>query len=249
MAMMLPQARRAFVPVPSGAVLRTAAAVLCAAAALCLPAAGGCGSRKSSLEKEISELEAKLKNKDCQGLYGHLSAQRQEAVPQDAFVKVCQERRGELDALLAAMVALKKSKKKPGVDYRAVVTLKDGSTLVMVYEKDGWKIDSDLITFYPQSTPQEAVASFIKAFEAQRWDVLTQFMPSKYTSEDDAKILEKHWSDPAARADMEQLLMVLKDHLKEEMKVEGNRATMEFAPQHRVELLKERGVWVIVKIY
>jgi hypothetical protein len=233
----------------AAAVLCTAAAVLSTAAALCVPVLGGCGARTSSLDKEIGELEARLKKKDCEGLYGRLSKERQEAMPREAFVKLCQERQPELEALLAAVAALKKSKKKPSVDYRALVTLKDGSTLVMVYEKDGWKIDTDLVTFYPQSTPQEAVASFIKAFEAKRWDVLAQFMPSKYTAEDDAKILEKHWSEPAARAEMEQLLLVLKDHLGEEMKVEGNRATMEFAPQHRVELLKERGVWVIVKIY
>jgi hypothetical protein len=238
------RARGRFASIPTGA-----AALLCAAAALVLLAAGGCGAGKSSLEMEISELESRLKQKDCQGLYGLLSAERQQALGQEAFVKLCQERGSELEALLAAMNALKKAKKKPALEYRAVVTLKDGSTLVMVYEKDGWKIDTDIVTFYPQSTPQQAVASFIKAFKAKRWDVLAQFMPSKYTAEDDAKVLEKHWSDPAARAEMDQLLMVLEDHLGEEMKIEGNRAVMEFAPQHRVELLKERGVWVIVKIY
>ncbi len=48
---------------------------------------------------------------------------------------------------------------------------------------------------------------------------------------------------------MEQVLTVLADHLKDEIKVEGNRAVLEFAPQHRVELMKERGVWTVVHIY
>ena len=37
--------------------------------------------------------------------------------------------------------------------------------------------------------------------------------------------------------------------LDDEVKVDGNRGVMHFAPQHRIELLKERGKWVIVHIY
>jgi hypothetical protein len=223
---------------------------LLALAAGCLAAAAaGCGGKTAGLGKQVHEMEARIKAADCAGLYGLLSKEKKGAMTQEQFVELCKQEAAELKRLAQTIVSTKKAKQKASVAYKAVVTLKDGSTLQMVYENGAWKIDSALIDFYPNTTPGEALASFIKAFEAKRWDVLARLMPSQYTSKDDAKILEEQWSSPAAHDEMEQLLTVLKDHLQDEVTIDGNRATLAFAPSHLAELLKERGAWMIVKIY
>jgi hypothetical protein len=218
-------------------------------AAGCLAAAAGCGGKTAGLGKQVHEMEARIKAADCAGLYELLSKEKKSAMTQEQFVTLCKQEAAELGRLAQTIVSTKKAKQKADVAYKAVVTLKDGSTLQMVYENGAWKIDSALIDFYPTPTPREALASFIKAFEAKRWDVLARLMPSQYTSKDDAKILEEQWSSPAAHDEMKQLLTVLKDHLQDEVTIDGNRATLAFAPSHMAELLKERGVWMIVKIY
>ncbi|MFH1437503.1 MAG: hypothetical protein ABIJ56_17485 [Pseudomonadota bacterium] len=212
---------------------------------LCL----SCGSRGGDLKKDLSEIEKQIKNKDCAALYKYLSSARKQTVAEQQFVELCKKENEDIRRLLQSIKAVQKDKKDVEITYSATLELADGDSARLVFEDGAWKLDSDLIDFYPQSTPGEAIASFIKAFGKKRWDVLAQLMPSKYMSQDDAKILEKHWGDPLARAEMEKIIMVLGDHLEDEVVMEGNRGVLDFAPQHRVELLKERGKWVIVHIY
>jgi len=223
--------------------IRIIIALLVSAAAL------SCAGKKSDLKKDLEEIADLIGSRDCAGLYACLSSEKKEVIGKEEFVELCKKDIGDMGRLFRHIEDAGKAKADIKIGYNAEIDLRDGGKVVLVCENGVWKINSDLIKFYPQSTPGEALSSFIKAFQAKRWDVLARFMPSKYTSEDDAKILEKHWSDPAVRAETEQLLMVLKDHLADTIKIDGNRAVMEFAPQHKVEMLKERGVWVIVHLY
>lgn len=221
-----------------------------------------CGGKSSSLQESLGEIEEMLRNRDCGALYACLSSRRSSEVSEEEFLRLCKEGKGGIKELFSLYEeegkkrgGRKGKKKKKGkreedadVVYRAVVTLDDGSVVELVCEKGEWKIDSDIIHFYPQGTPREAITSFIEAFERKRWDVLARLMPSKYTSEDDAKILEEHWGGKKQGAKMKQLLTVLESHLQDAVKIEGNRAVLEFAPQHRVELMKEGGKWVVVNI-
>ncbi len=212
---------------------------------LCL----SCGSKGGDFKKDLAEIEKQIKNKDCAALYTHLALARKETVTREQFVELCKKENEDIRHLLQSIKAAQKDKKDIKITYSATLELAEGGGARLVFEDGAWKIDSDLIDFYPQSTPNEAMASFKKAFEKKRWDVLAQLMPSKYMSQDDAKVLEKHWGDPQARAEMEKIIMVLGDHLDDEVTMEGNRGVLSFAPQHSVELLKERGKWVIVHIY
>ena len=220
-------------------------AIFIALPCLCL----SCGSKGGDLKKDLSEIEKQIKNKDCAALYAYLSSARKETMTEQQFVELCKKENEDIRKLLQSIKAAQKDNKDVQVTYRTTLELADGGSAQLVFEDGAWKLDSDLIDFYPLSTPKEAIASFIKAFEKKRWDVLAQLMPSKYMSQDDAKILEKHWGDPQAREEMEKIIMVLGDHLDDEVTIEGNRGVLNFAPQHRVELLKERGKWVIVHIY
>jgi hypothetical protein len=232
-----------------------AAAILHPLVVLLLPLfAVSCGGASSGLDGDLKEIENLLKNKDCKGLYGHLSTSSREQVKQEQFVEMCKHESHDFKNLLQDLKDSRqgkkdKKKKKLLVRYHASVTLKSGEVVELVFEGGQWKIDSMLTEFYPQTTPKEAIESFVKAFEAGRWDVLARLMPSQYVSQDDAKIIEEHWSSGEARQQMQQVLTVLRDHLNDEIKVEGNRAVLEFAPQHKVELMKERGLWTVVHIF
>ena len=108
-----------------------------------------------------------------------------------------------------------------------------------------WVLSSPATKFYGQSTPREALASFLKAYAARRWDVIADLVPSKYSVEDDAAVLEKAWSDPEGREVIERLIKIIEEHLDDEIEVQGNRAFLRH-PEGQVTFLREGGLWVIL---
>jgi len=207
-----------------------------------------CGGGRG-LAGDLAAMEGLAAKKDCAALWGMVSAKSRAGTTKEQFVASCAANAKELQASLAAVREAGGKKGGLSAHYTATVLLKDGTTVALVREDGAWKLDSDLVDFYPSGTPREALASFVKAFAAKRWDVLAALMPSQYAAGDDAKALEAQWGQGEGLASMTALVTVLGDHLDDKVTVNGESAFVEFAPQHRAELLRENGAWRIVRIY
>ena len=57
------------------------------------------------------------------------------------------------------------------------VTYGAHETLRLRREDGTWRVVTDVIDWYSQRTPRQAVRSFVRAVEARRWDVLLRLLP------------------------------------------------------------------------
>ena len=50
----------------------------------------------------------------------------------------------------------------------------------LIQEGGQWRIATNPLGFYDQSTPKAALRSFIRAYRLERWDVMLRFVPNSY---------------------------------------------------------------------
>jgi hypothetical protein len=119
-----------------------------------------------------------------------------------------------------------------------------GDELSLVIERGGWRIDSPILDFYTQRSPRDALRSFVRAMEYQRYDVILRFVPGEY---------RRTMTIPQVRAMFEgeqrtrtlALLQNLRAHLDEPIEVTGDRASMQYAEGYTVLFVREDGLWRI----
>lgn len=214
-------------------------ALLCAAAV-----APACSSGVHSVDKDMAALRAGLAGGRYEEVWAGLSKDQRDDVDEAAFVDALSKDPELVEDLVAL---LDRALEDPTISMSALVTLEDGSVVTLSLVDGKWTIVSPVTTFYGQSTPREALASFIKAFKAQRWDVLAGLVPSKYSAQDDAAVLEKAWGDVPGKEGIERLVKVLEEHVEDEVEMQGNRAVLRY-PGGQVTFLREAGRWVILDL-
>jgi hypothetical protein len=57
------------------------------------------------------------------------------------------------------------------------VVLPGGDEILLVHEAGRWRVDASAIDLYGQSTPRQALAGFIRAYERKRYDILLRYVP------------------------------------------------------------------------
>jgi hypothetical protein len=177
---------------------------------------------------------------DVRGAYELLSDQAKNTMSFDAFERMVREKPEEVREIVRA---LERPKGDPLVT--ATVTTPDGESLLLVYEDGAWRVDGSAIDLYSQATPRQAVSSFIRAFENQRYDVLMRFVPEPMREGLDEKKLRSAW-EGEQRTEVERLVQALKAALPTaRVEMLGDRATMAYGAGGTVELVQERGMWKV----
>lgn len=197
-----------------------------------------------TVDRDMAALRASLAQGRYAEAWAGLSGGHRETVDEKAFTEALQNDPGLVEDLVAL---IDRALEDPEITLSARVTLQDGTEVVLVLVDGSWVIESPVTTFYAQTTPREALESFIKAFRAGRWDVIAGLMPSKYSTDDDAAVLEKAWGDPAGREAIERLIKILEEHLQDEVVVQGNQAVLRY-PEGQVTFMREAGRWVILDL-
>jgi hypothetical protein len=120
----------------------------------------------------------------------------------------------------------------------------DDRELRLRSQGDRWVIESDVATFYDQSTPRAAVHAFVRALSHKRYDVLLRLCPSSDKTGTTAENMEAAWSG-RARDDVERMLMNLRAHRDDPIEVTGNRAVMPYGDGMQVQLVREDALWKV----
>ncbi len=220
-----------------GALARGAVLVsLCTAVLACSPAPGSPNPRTA-----LDQYTAALESGRTQDAYALLSAEAKRSVSYEAFERMTRDNPGEVKALVEA---LKRPTAAPYVT--ANVTTPDGESLLLVYEDGAWRVDASAVDLYGQTTPEQAVRSFVRAYRNKRYDILMRFVPNSHQEGLDAQKLKKAW-EGEQKAEMDQLASALSVGLEEGGKVEllGERATLAYGTSGTVELVREHGLWKI----
>ncbi|HWO11174.1 MAG TPA: hypothetical protein VNN80_16880 [Polyangiaceae bacterium] len=211
------------------------AATLPSATTGCAAGGASAGPREAVREYALALREGRTKD-----AYALLSAEARGRVSLREFERMVAENGREIEDISAGLLA---PAEVPRVT--ATLTSPEGEQLLLVYEDDGWRVDASALDLYSQETPETTLASFVRAFNNKRYDVLLRFVPEAKTSGLTEEQLRRAW-EGEQRPQIEQLTQALAASLPN-LRVEllGTRATVAYGTGGTVELVHERGAWRI----
>lgn len=236
---------RSFMRVLRRGVAVCTGSVVCAG--LSVACAGSAGAKAP--EAAIQAYADALERRDAERAYALLSVEAQRRVPFVRFEAMMRDNPEQVAALAKALSA---------GPTRMVVTATfaepDEQTVEFTLEAGQWKANLSALDLYSQAEPLAALRSFVRAFEAERYDVLLRFVPEAEREGLTEEALKKAWQG-RQRDDMLTLVDALKASLPmAKAEQYGNRATVAYGTGTTgaygsggtVELLEENGLWKIV---
>jgi len=121
-----------------------------------------------------------------------------------------------------------------------------GEEFELTLEDGEWKANLSAIDLYSQASPIATVASFVRAFELGRYDVLLRFVPESEKGGLTAEQLKAAWEGPQHQemVDLVQALQAALPTARAEQY--GDKATVAYGAGGTVELLLEHGLWKII---
>ena len=76
-----------------------------------------------------------------------------------------------------------------------------GDQMRLVEEDGRWRIATNPLAFYDQSTPKAALRSFIRAYRLERWDIMLRFVPNQYREKMDAAKMKAQFTGASKDSD------------------------------------------------
>ena len=128
-----------------------------------------------------------------------------------------------------------------------MIELGGGDVIDVVWTDDGWRFSSDPTDLYAQTTPREALRTFVRAVQNERWDVLIDLAPERYRvglSEEDLKAA---WSDGDQAEALRQALDRLARGLTGPIEEDAHQALLRLDEGHVARLEREGERWVVVE--
>lgn len=157
---------------------------------------------------------------------------------------------------------------EPRVDHSIELALGDGSTLYLRQAEEGdagpdegpdgkrkkaapaspgYLFSQSPLDFYPQSTPEEALRSFVRALGAGRYQALLRFVPKALAEQLTVEQLRARFEGPA-RAGVQAQLAAAQRHLGEPFQVDGATARLPLGEGQEVRLVLEQGRWRVAQL-
>ncbi len=179
-----------------------------------------------------------LKDRDFSAAYDMMSASFRGKVSREDYVRMMRDSGREV-----AETADRLRGKKGHVEVSAELEYGLGDTMRLVQEGGQWRIATNPLEFYDQSSPKAALRSFIRAYRLERWDLMLRFVPNSYREKMDAKKMQAQFTGPS-REQMETLINTLEANVDEPITERGNDARMSYGgDRYQVQWVKEDGAW------
>lgn len=216
---------------------------LCVAVAL-LSLAQCAESRPPTTPREaLTSYALALKEGRLEDAYALLSADARREIKFEAFTRMVLENpEGMRD------IAEQLTRPSGPPEVTATVTTPNGQTLLLFYENGQWRVDASAIDLYSQADPMRAIASFVRAFDNRRYDILLRFVPDEARTGLGEAQLRQAW-EGEQKQEIEQTVRALDAALPTaHIEQLGERATMAFGAAGTVELVREHGNWKIEDI-
>ena len=210
------------------------ASVLAAVVALGLAA---CGGPRSAPTGTLDRYASALKAKNYDAAYELMSSGFRAQVSKDEFVRMMRDNPREV-----AETASRLTGKKSRIEVTAELTYGLGDTLHLVHESGSWRIAENPLAFYDQSTPRDALRSFLRAYRLERWDVMLRFVPKAYAELMNRDKMQTQFAGER-KEDMAQLMNMIEANLDEPIDEQGNEARMRYGPGFEVKFVREDGRW------
>ncbi|HEY5950491.1 MAG TPA: hypothetical protein VIV40_33600 [Kofleriaceae bacterium] len=208
--------------------------VLC----MCVVAVVGCGRPKGP-SQTLDHYGRALKNHDFAEAYDLMSSGFRSKVSREDYVRMMRDNPREVDETAERLRG-----KHGSMEVTAEFEYGLGDQMRLVQEGGRWRIASNPLAFYDQSTPKAALRSFIRAFRLERWDIMLRFVPNQYREKMDAVKMKAQFSAAGgSKEQMDTLMNTLEANVDEPIIERGNDARMSYGDRYEVKFVKEDGVW------
>lgn len=212
------------------------ALAICLACFLAVTGVGACSRSKGPIQT-LDTYGRALKNHDFGAAYDLMSSSFRGKVSRDDYVRMMRDNPREVDETAERL------RGKPGsLEVSAEFEYGLGDTMRLVQEGGRWKISTNPLGFYDQSSPKAALRSFIRAYRLERWDVMLRFVPNAYREKMDAAKMKAQFTGPS-REQMENLVNTLEANVDEPIVERGNDARMSYGDRFTVQFVKEDSAW------
>ncbi len=178
-----------------------------------------------------------LKNHDFGEAYDLMSSSFRGKVSREDYVRMMRDNPREVDETADRLRG-----KRGSMEVSAEFEYGLGDTMRLVQEGGYWKISTNPLGFYDQTSPKAALRSFIRAYRLERWDVMLRFVPAAYKEKMDAAKMKQQFTGPS-REQMETLINTLEANVDEPIIERGNDARMSYGDRFTVVFVKEDSAW------
>jgi hypothetical protein len=178
-----------------------------------------------------------LKNRDFGGAYDLMSSEFRHRVTREDYVRMMRDNVREVDETADRLRA-----KKGNLEVSAEFVYGVGDKMLLIQEGGRWRISTNPLAFYDQSTPRNALRSFLRAYKLERWDVMLRFVPNAYREKMDVAKVKAQFTGPSKEA-MDNLMNTLSGNYDEPIIERGNDAKMSYGDRFEVRFVKEDGAW------
>ena len=226
-------------PRPFGNVARRAARV---AGVLCVCLGVGCQGESTvpvTPEATLMAFARALNRGQFEDAYALMSEDYRKRVSLERFKKTLSENPQE-----AAEVSNALSHVPKPAEQRAIVEYDDDAQLQLTRHGERWFIATDVVDFYDQSTPRNALRSFVRAMDRKRYDVVIRLVPNSDKEGITTERMEQAWAGQE-RERVERMLNALRENLDAPIEEIGNRATMPYGEHMQVQFVREDSAWKI----
>jgi len=199
-------------------------------------AVAACGRSKGP-SQTLDKYGRALKNHDFNGAYDLMSSSFRGKVSREDYVRMMRDNPREVDETAERLRG-----KRGSMEVSAEFEYGLGDAMRLVQEDGRWKIATNPLGFYDQSSPKAALRSFIRAYRLERWDVMLRFVPNAYREKMDATKMKAQFTGPS-KEQMESLINTLEAHLEESIIERGNDARMTYGDRYTVQFVKEDSAW------
>lgn len=209
------------------------------ALAICLLLVVGAGacSRSKGPTQTLDKYGRALKNHDFGSAYDLMSSSFRGKVSREDYVRMMRDNPREVDETAERLRG-----KRGSMEVSAEFEYGLGDSMRLVQEDGRWKISTNPLGFYDQSSPKATLRSFIRAYRLERWDVMLRFVPNTYREKMDAEKMKAQFTGPS-REQMEELANRLEANLDEPIVERGNDARMSYGDRFTVQFVKEDSAW------
>jgi hypothetical protein len=199
-------------------------------------AALACGRAKGP-SQTLDKYGRALKNHDYAQAYDFMSSSFRGKVSREDYVRMMRDNPREVDETAERLRG-----KHGSLEVSAEFEYGLGDQMRLVQEGGKWRIATNPLGFYEQSTPKGALRSFIRAYRLERWDVMLRFVPNQYREKMDAEKMKAQFRGPS-KDKAESLMNTLEANVDEAVTERGNDARMSYGDGYEVKFVKEDGVW------
>jgi hypothetical protein len=195
-----------------------------------------CGGNKGP-SQTLDNYGRALKNRDFGKAYDLMSSSYRGKVSREDYIRMMRDNVREVDETADRLRG-----KKGSMEVSAEFEYGLGDKMLLVQEDGRWKIATNPLAFYDQSTPRNALRSFLRAYRLERWDVMLRFVPNSYREKMDVAKMKAQFSGPS-REQMENLVNTIEANVDEPIIERGNDARMSYGDRFTVQFVKEDGAW------